>query len=283
MNAISRLDAFFRTHPLTKTEPNWAWGRFLSWQIRSRLQQEVIVPWIDGTRLAVRRGMTGATGNIYVGLHEFADMALVLHFLRPGDLFLDVGANVGSFTILASGVCGARSWAFEPHPETMKRLQRNVTINALDGLVTRHQCALGRERGLVSFTADQDTTNCVTTGNTGLTVRQEAIDDLVGSESPLMIKMDVEGGEESAILGAMDTLAKPSLKLIEIETVTAGVREAINSKGFKQFHYIPLVRALVEGPSREVAGANTVFVRDVEFVRARLRDAKPISVLGHRF
>jgi hypothetical protein len=47
-------------------------------------------------------GMTGATGNLYVGLHEFEEMAFLLHFLRPGDLFADVGANVGSYTILAA-------------------------------------------------------------------------------------------------------------------------------------------------------------------------------------
>ena len=45
-------------------------------------------------------GMTGATGNVYCGLHEFEDMALVLHALRPRDLFVDVGANVGSYTVL---------------------------------------------------------------------------------------------------------------------------------------------------------------------------------------
>jgi hypothetical protein len=49
-------------------------------------------------------GMTGATQNIYVGLQEFVDIMLTLHFLRKGDLFLDMGANVGSYTILASGV-----------------------------------------------------------------------------------------------------------------------------------------------------------------------------------
>ena len=44
--------------------------------------------WIKGSKLIVRNGMTGATGNIYCGLHEFADMGFVLHLLRPGDLAL---------------------------------------------------------------------------------------------------------------------------------------------------------------------------------------------------
>ena len=84
-------------------------ARFASGQLRSRHQGESLFRWIGGQRLAFQRGMTGATGNFYVGLHEFADMMLPLHFLREGDLFLDIGANVGSYTVLASGVCRAKT------------------------------------------------------------------------------------------------------------------------------------------------------------------------------
>jgi len=278
MSAIVRLDNFFRSHPLTQRAPSRAWARFLVWQLRSRFQSEVIVPWIAGTRLAARRGMTGATGNIYVGLHEFADMMLPLHFLRPGDLFLDVGANIGSYSVLASGVCGARSWAFEPHPQTAKYLQRNIEINDLAALVTVHQCALGRRRGTVSFTTDQDTTNQVTSRSTGLTVPMESLDNLTATESPAMIKMDVEGGEEEAISGAQGCLSKSSLKLVEIETLTPRMREIFAQSGFEEFHYEPFARRLEAGPSPR-PGANAVFARDLDFVRARLNEARPVSVL----
>jgi hypothetical protein len=43
-----------------------------------------------------RKSAFCVTGNIYCGLHEFADMGFVLHFLRPGDLFVDVGANIAA-------------------------------------------------------------------------------------------------------------------------------------------------------------------------------------------
>jgi hypothetical protein len=87
MKALSNLSHFFATHPLTRNHPIGAWGRFAYWQIRSRLQDEVIFPWIEGQKLVVTKGMTGATGNIYAGLHEFYDMMLPLHFLRKGDFF----------------------------------------------------------------------------------------------------------------------------------------------------------------------------------------------------
>ncbi len=72
--------------------------------------------------------MSGATGNLGVGLHEFVDMAFVVHFLREGDLFLDIGANVGSFTVLAAGVARARSFAFEPIADTARDLRRNIAV-----------------------------------------------------------------------------------------------------------------------------------------------------------
>jgi predicted RNA methylase len=75
--------------------------------------------------------MTGATGNIYAGLHDFHEMALLLHFLRPCDVFVDIGANVGAYSVLASGVVGAKTFAFEPVPQTFACLRDNVRMNDL--------------------------------------------------------------------------------------------------------------------------------------------------------
>src|SRR5436305_706072 len=101
MNPVSNLSLLFTSHPLTRHAPLKAWLRFFSWQIRSRVKKEILFEWVGGQQLAVRRGMTGATGNIYVGLHEFVDMLFTLHFLRQEDLFLDIGSNIGSYTVLA--------------------------------------------------------------------------------------------------------------------------------------------------------------------------------------
>ena len=60
--------------------------------------------------------MYGATGNIYCGLHDFEEMSFLMHFLRAGDVFADVGVNVGAYSMLAASV-GARAIAFEPAGE----------------------------------------------------------------------------------------------------------------------------------------------------------------------
>src|ERR1700687_3946356 len=102
MDAILNLAGFIASHPLTRDRKLRAFSRLVRWQVESRLWGEMVVPWVEGTRLAARRGMAGATGNIYCGLHEFEDMAFLLHFLRSDDVFADVGANIGSYTILAA-------------------------------------------------------------------------------------------------------------------------------------------------------------------------------------
>jgi hypothetical protein len=114
---LFRTFAFIFNHPLTRQHRFSAFIRWLRWQLGSRIVSgSVVVRFVDNTKLVVDPGMTGATGNIYCGLHEAHDMAFVLHFLRKDDLFLDVGANIGSYTVLASGVVGAETICFEPVP-----------------------------------------------------------------------------------------------------------------------------------------------------------------------
>ena len=280
MSAISDLSDFFSTHPLTRDAPLSAWARFVGWQLKSRVGGEIIVPWIEGQRLAVRRGMRGVTGNIYVGLHEFADMMLPLHFLREGDLFLDIGANVGSYTVLAAGVRRAQVWAFEPDPGTARALRRNIELNGLGTRVLVHELALGEVDGEAAFTTGLDTINRVTTeaGSATRRVVMRKLDTLIGDALPVMIKMDIEGHEEPAIRGAMGVLGRPSLKVIEIETVSAEIEQTFVAHGFSRYRYDPFTRSLTA--SAEKGASNTVFVRDPDHVAARLAAAPRVTVLG---
>src|ERR1700681_3691909 len=121
---------FLVSHPLNKYAKLSAIARIVKWQIGARLVPgDVVFEWINGSRFLVRKGETGLTGNIYAGLHEFPDMGYLLHVLREDDLFVDVGANVGSYTILACSVRRARGFAFEPVPTTYKRLFENIRLN----------------------------------------------------------------------------------------------------------------------------------------------------------
>lgn len=218
--------------------------------------------------------MTGATGNIYCGLHEYADMSFLLHLLRPGDLFLDVGANIGSYTILASKVCGANTIAIEPDPETAAFLLRNIRANEIAEIVGVEQTAVGATSGSITFSSGRDTTNQVVHDHEAgakQTVKLSKIDDLVGDRSPIFIKIDVEGYEPEALKGGLQVLAKPELLAIEIETVDEQVLDHLHQNGFSQHSYDPVLRRLIH-PNAGTSN-NALFVRDASAVEQRVGSA----------
>src|SRR5262245_22540376 len=124
--------SFILRHPLNRQAKLRAFSRYLRWQVASRLvDAPIAVPFVDSTRLLVSSGMTGATGNVYCGLHEYRDMSFVLHALTADDLFVDVGANVGTYTILAAGAAGSSVVSLEPHPRAYAHLLANIRFNDL--------------------------------------------------------------------------------------------------------------------------------------------------------
>jgi FkbM family methyltransferase len=72
-------------------------------------------------------------------------MGFHLHFLRASDLFVDNGANVGSYTILDAGVVKAKTFSIEPSHDTFKKLLRNIDHNSLIDIVTAVNIGLGSE------------------------------------------------------------------------------------------------------------------------------------------
>ncbi len=282
MNRVASQYSFFRNHPLTRGRPLAAFGRFLSWQLKSRVRQENEFKWIEGSKLLVKRGMTGATGNIYCGLHEFADMAFLLHLLKPGDLFGDVGANIGSYTILASAVSGADVVAVEPDPDTAERLRINVALNRCELKVSVAEVAVADREGTIQFSKGLDTMNKIVTGVTDGQTRKVSVttlDALFSDRAPVMLKLDVEGFELLVLNGASRLLRQPQLLAVETETTVAPVRKILYENGFVEQHYNPFSRML--SSQREIRHSNGLFVKNTDAVGDRIRTAKRFRVLNH--
>lgn len=264
---------FFREHPLTRDDLPRALFRFARYQLLTRTRAEVAMPWIEGTRLVVRRHTPGASGNLYTGLHEYADMGFLLHFLRGDDLFADVGANVGTWTVLASGVCRARSVAFEPDPQTFEYLRRTVEANALGDLVRIEQLAVGAENGTVSFTIGKDTENRIARPGDAATreVKVRRLDDLL-DRAPTFLKMDVEGFEEGVVEGAGALLSDPALQAVSTELCTPAIEAALAKAGLSRAWYDPQARRLGREPNG-LWSNNSLFVRDLDRAAARVAEA----------
>ena len=290
---LLKLLNFVWKHPLNADHRIAALERVLWWQVVSRVCSEPVgLPFVDGTFLFATKGMTGASGNWYSGLHELQEMAFVLHLLRPTDHFIDAGANVGSYTVLAGGAVGATVTSIEPIPRTFECLRQNIFLNGLEALVNAWQGGLSDSTGTLRFTEDLDTGNHVVVENEpGPTVEVpvKSVDDLVDGKTPVLLKVDVEGYEHRVLCGASRTLADSRLLAAIIETNGAtsryGTSDAdvvglMQQQGFEVYEYDPFARQLLLGTSRTTVRGNTIFVRDRPTVQTRVSAARTYRLVN---
>lgn len=296
MRSLLRTLRFIAQHPLNRNHPLPALFAFLRWQIGSRIVPgAVAVPFVQGTRLLTTPGMAGATGNIYCGLHEFADMGVVLHALRPGDLFIDIGANIGSYTILAAGVCGASVIAVEPVPCTFNHLLDNIRLNNLESLVVTKCIAIGAHSGTLRFSEALDTLNHVLSGDENnssdaISVTVDTLDAVLAGRDPTIIKIDVEGYESEVFKGATETLQSDKLLAVLMETDGGGNRYRIDEAklhsnmvhfGFTPCAYDPMTRVLSPLGSRNAESSNTLYVKNIEALGARIESSPKRMIHGN--
>jgi FkbM family methyltransferase len=274
---LVNLLTFVWSHPLNRGARFAAIGRVLRWQIASRLiPGPIALPFVNGTYLFTTRGMRGATGNWYCGLHEYEDMSFVMHSLRSGGLFVDVGANIGSYSILAAGETGVEVIAIEPIPSTFRALRRNVVLNEFSDRIQLLNIGLGKETGVLHFTADLDTVNHVLAEREivekVVTVPMRRLDDVLDGRVPVLIKIDVEGFESEVIAGAQRTLSSPVLQAVIMEVNGSGARYGFNERDlyklmfdfqFKAYTYKPDDRRLVRIDENYQNKSNIIFAREV--------------------
>jgi FkbM family methyltransferase len=229
---------------------------------------------------------------MYVGLHEFCEMGFLLHVLKPDDLFVDIGSNSGSYTILASGVVRARSISVEPVPSTFLRLISNIGLNAMESLVMAKNVGIASQRGVMHVTTDSDTTNhlvATKTSENSIPIEVQTLDEVCFEQNPTLIKIDVEGWEKEVLLGGRSTLYNPTLLAVILEI--NGNAEKLGTKdcdlleymlvfGFHPYSYDPLSRKLSKLLGRNFATGNTIFVRDKEEVLLRISNANQQKILG---
>ncbi|HUA38931.1 MAG TPA: FkbM family methyltransferase [Candidatus Sulfopaludibacter sp.] len=259
-------------------------------QVAARLAPgDICVEFPNHTHLLVPPRMKGAAHFIAPRLCEFEEMSFVMHFLRPGMMFMDIGANIGAFTVLAAGVAGARAKAFEPSPLTYEILARNLSLNDLQGRAQAIPAAVGRNIGEIQFSVDLGTENHVVANNSkqnSQRVRMTTLDHETAEDPPELLKVDVEGFEPEVFAGGTDTLRRPQLRGIIMERNNSGTRYGfdeeglhaqIREQGFVPCRYEPLARKLTQ--ITEQIGGNVIYIRDWAAANARLQ-AAPAFKLG---
>jgi FkbM family methyltransferase len=136
-----------------------------------------------------------------------------------GDVYIDVGANIGSTVIPACQSVGTSGvvMAFEAHPRTFRFLEDNLRLNRISG-ITLVNCALGAQPGNVRFSSlRSDDQNKVLLSGDGVLVPEYPMDRFIGEVKVVdLMKIDVEGYEKQVLEGAATTLRKTRCLYIEV-------------------------------------------------------------------
>jgi len=217
----------------------------------------------------------------------------LLHFLEKEDKFVDVGANVGHYSLLAAGVKSANVICVEPLPEAFQKLKKNIAINKLDKKINALNIGLSDSEGNLYFTTEKGTMNQVALTNTkskSVMVEVYPLSALKEAKGCILLKIDVEGYELPVLRGAEEILNQASLSASIIELNGSGVKygfedehihELICEKGFSPVRYDPFKRFLFPLESYRKNQFNTLYVRDIENITKKIKKSPSIKI-GNR-
>ena len=157
--------------------------------------------------------------NYFPADYEQENFEFLRKHVQPGDNILDIGAHIGLFSTAAAQLTGnnGKVYAFEPAAETQQLLKQTIAINHFEKLIEPHDEAMGAKSGKTTFYVSAikgDNSNSLVSYKDdrklhAMEVNMFSIDDFVKSkslQSLAFIKIDVEGAEYDALMGAANTL-----------------------------------------------------------------------------
>jgi FkbM family methyltransferase len=267
--------------------------RFFKWQFISKiLKKNLVFNFTPNSKLMLIDGFHAISGNYYFGITDPDIMPFVLHVLQPGDLFIDIGANGGAYTVLASGERKAKTVSIEAAPDTFDGLTKNISLNGLEHLVEPWNVAVSDTEGSVPFTTSDHATNRVSYDERPdiIMVEAKTLDAILDRRVPVLMKMDIEGYEHNALLGADKTISAPGCKAIIIEFSNNGewygygdyvTHKLLTEYGFKPYKYEYLKKELIPfDPLLTRFEFNMIYIKDEAFINQRLAAANHILMSG---
>ena len=195
---------------------------WLAPRVISPPKTDAVVDVPGGAKLTVPAGLP-ASWSYRSGMYEPEVTQLFAHLLRAGMTVIDVGANIGYYTVICASLVGkgGRVYSFEPDPWMFGHLRSNVLATGLNN-VRLHQEAVADQTTHASFVRDRFGTEghlAAPTGEAGeIVVATRSIDSVIAQDEwPIVdiIKVDAEGAE-LAVLNGMGGVSRRNadLKLI---------------------------------------------------------------------
>jgi len=294
------LDRFWRrlevlrNQPVARHQPIKVLLRFANAEIiNTWLGYPFLISHEFGVALIVERGHHATRSHYFFGLQDFTDELFAIHFLREGELFIDIGANLGIFSIMVAAATGARVIAVEPSPSSSQIFRRHIALNGMMDRITLIEACAGdaNDTAFIKNTVDMD--NFIVLDGEDLQpgmaqIPMIRIDDVIDGTIPCAMKMDVEGFEMQALKGATQLLDRQNLQAITVEISDFSHRFGVSPEethkfiagfGFTAVTYDPLLRMLTpvvpgdRSHKTTLYNYKTIYIRNFDEARRRLSSA----------
>lgn len=231
--------------------------------------------------------------TIFVGRFENAELDFIKHYLNKNDVFIDIGANSGLFTIIGAEAVGPQGkvYAFEPVKKTFSRLSENVRLNGFEN-VTLFNAGLSDTDGeLEMHTSAEgfDAWNSFGTPTAGSKFNREKVpvfsmDSWLNSEKVsevALIKIDVEGWECNVLTGGKSFFSSENAPDLLVEFTEencknagftcSGLYDQLFAYGYKMFRFNMEKKRLIHEPRRKsYTHLNLIATKNPERVMQRI-------------
>lgn len=266
-------------HPENRHRRPRALALYLVWQLWERTGKR---PWrlhlTPDRTLLCHPHSTIASGVLYYRLPDHMEMRFLLDYLRTGDGFIDVGANVGIYSLLASSVEGVHALGFEPSTLAYGRALANLAMNPVGDRVRIVKRAVGAQPGSAWLTVGRDALNAVVAGPGPDIDEVEPVEVVSldtyfdGATFPpvALIKVDVEGFELEVLRGSRRLIAAHSPALIVEVNDSTGLHEILDEMGYTCWRYDPEHRSLQPSTPGQHVGGNLIALSNVQRARRRV-------------
>ena len=193
---------------------------------------------------------------VYQKFPEYGEMNFLLDNLKDNDTFIDVGANIGVFSLLASSkIKKGKVFAFEPSPKILAQLYANIALNQKTDRILVAEKAVSNKSKQVNFDiSDRADYNHLSFNSsvkkTTLQVKTTTLDKFikdVGIKHVKLIKIDVEGAEMLVLKGLKQSLLTKKIDMLIVEVnesaalsfgfSTKDILSCLEEYGFKNYMF----------------------------------------------
>ncbi len=218
-----------------------ALSKYLVWQLIKTFNFFPLKIKVSNSLIEIKNkklSLEGGTKIYTQGMYDYNNMNLIKYILNKGFVnMLDIGTNIGLYSLIASEAQHSKVYSFEPHPYTFAVLKDQIKLNNRTNIYPINK-AVSNSNKIVSFTDDAGSSiNKIVNETTKNAIKIESckISDFCKENdfSPDIVKIDVEGFEYEVLQGFENTLSEVKIFLIEISENRDEIHALLETNNFE--------------------------------------------------